>query len=310
MSKKANPTVIGAFIIGAIAILTILTLLLSGNLFTRQTVEAIMYFEGSVTGLNIGAPVKFRGVKVGTVTDIKLIFNRDKNIIQVPVIAKIDRSSYLVKSGDKIVKASKVVLDTEKFAEQGLHAQLKLNSILTGQLYIELEFAPGTHFKHRGDGSIREIPTSTTAIQEITKTLEKYPIHEVLNNIASTMASIDKIVSDPIIIETIHSLNRATKDYESLAEQLGSETTTLAADINRTLTQAEKSFRHVDESLTSFERTLNITDGLLQEDSQLMNSLQDALNELASAARSVRTLADTLEQQPEAILRGKSAGGN
>ena len=74
--------------------------------------------------------------------------------------------------------------------------------------------------------------------------------------------------------------------------------------------QAEKTFRHVDQSLTTVEKTLNTTDGLLREDSQLMNSLLDALTELASAARSVRALADTLEQHPEAIIRGKSAGGN
>ena len=211
MSKKANPTVIGAFVVGAIAILIVLILLLSGNLFSRKTsVEAIMYFEGSVTGLNVGAPVKFRGVKIGTVTDIKLIFDQAKNIIQVPVIAEIDRSSYLVKLEDKTVKASEVLLDTKKFAEQGLHAQLKLNSILTGQLFIELEFAPGSQFKYRGDGKMREIPTSTTAIQEITKTLEEYPIHEVLNNIASTMDSIDKIVSDPVILETVHSIKQTS----------------------------------------------------------------------------------------------------
>jgi len=76
MSKKANPTIIGAFVVGAIAIVTILILLLSGNVLFKKEVQAIMYFDGSVTGLNVGAPVKFRGVKVGTVTDIKLIFGK------------------------------------------------------------------------------------------------------------------------------------------------------------------------------------------------------------------------------------------
>ncbi len=309
MSKKANPTVIGAFIVGAIAIMTILTLLLSGNLFSKDKVEAIMYFEGSVTGLNIGAPVKFRGVKVGTVTDIKLIFDRNRDIIQVPVIVELDRSSYLVKFKDKMVRASEVFVDTEKFAKQGLHAQLKLNSILTGQLYIELEFSPGTEFKFRGDGKMREIPTTSTALQEITKTLENYPIHEVLNNIASTMASIDKIFSDPIILETINSINQTSKDYGVLAKQLNSETKVLSADLKSTLVQAEKTFKQADQSLIIIDETIKTTGGLLREDSQLMYSLQDTLNEVADAARSVRTLADTLEQQPESLLRGKSAGG-
>ncbi|VAX01126.1 Paraquat-inducible protein B [hydrothermal vent metagenome] len=306
MSKKANPTVIGAFIIGAIAIITILILLLSGNILFKKEIQAIMYFEGSVTGLHVGAPVKFRGVKIGTVTDIKLIINKETTTIQVPVLVEIDRDSYLVKVKDKIVKASEIEDANTKYAEHGLFAQLKLNSLLTGQLYIELEFAPGSKFKLRGDGSIREIPTSNTAMQEIFKTLEKYPLTEVLNNLASTMDNINKIISDPVILETLHSVNQAAKDYAILAKQLG----TNSNNFNQTLTHVDKTFIKIDESLASARKTLKTTDGLLREDSQLMYSLQDALNEVANAARSVRTLADTLEQQPEAIFRGKSAGGN
>ncbi len=271
MSKKANPTIIGAFIVGAIAIVTILILLLSGNVLFKKEVQAIMYFDGSVTGLNVGAPVKFRGVKVGTVTDIKLIFDNQAKTIQVPVLVEIDRESYLVKLKDKTVKASEALIDTSGYAAQGLHAQLKLNSLLTGQLYIELEFSPGTKFNFHGDGTIREIPTTTTTMQEITKTLEEFPIKQVLKDITSAMASIDKILSDPVILETINSLNR-------------------------TLNLAEKTF--------------NTADGILREDSQLVYSMQDAFNEVAGAARSVRNLADTLEQHPESLLRGKPTGGN
>ena len=317
MSKKANPTVIGAFIVGAIAIITILILLLSGNVFFKQEVKVIMYFDESVTGLNIGAPVKFRGVKIGTVTDIKLILDEQSNTTEVPVIAEIDRNSYLVKLGDKIVRASEIYVDTSAFIEHGLRAQLKLQSILTGQLFIELEFEPGSSYKLHGNGEITEIPTSTTTIQEITKTLEKYPIHEVLNNIASTMDSLDKILSDPVIIETINSINQASHDYSLLAKYLTSETKTLSTDLhtalnnsNKVLESAQASFRKVDKTLVAAEQMLNTSSGVLREDSPLMFSLVDALNELANAARSVRNLADTLEQQPEALLRGKSAGGN
>jgi len=317
MSKKANPTVIGAFVLGAIAIITILILLLSGNLLFKKEAKVIMYFDGSVTGLNIGAPVKFRGVKIGTVTDIKLILDKQSNTTEVPVIAVIDRNSYLVKLKDKTVKASEIFLDTSEFVENGLRAQLKLSSILTGQLFIELESDPGSSYTLRGDGKIKEIPTTSTAIQEITKTLEKYPIHQVLNNIASTMASMDKILSDPVIIETINTINQTSKDYSLLAQKLITETDTISAELdttlnntNKTLESADASFRSVDKTLAAAEQMLNTSSGILREDSQLMFSLVDALNELANAARSVRNLADTLEQQPEALLRGKSAGGN
>jgi len=300
MSKKANPTVIGAFIVGAIAIFTTLILLLSSNIFFQEHIKAILYFEGSVTGLNVGAPVKFRGVKIGTVKDIKLILDQESHTLYVPVLVEIDRDSFFVKTGDKYIKGSETALGTNKTFEDGFYAQLKLNSMLTGQLYIELEFDPGGKYTLRGNGGgdeeISEIPTRTTGMQEISKTLDEFPIEEVLNNITSAMASINKILSDPVILETMHSINQ-------LAKKLDSETTTVSTDLKRTLIHAEK-------TLITLDNTLKTTDDLLHEDSAIMNSLQDALTEISSAARSVGALADTLEQQPEAIIRGKSAGGN
>lgn len=315
MSKKANPTLIGAFVVGAIAIITILILLLSGNVFSKKKVKVIMYFDGSVTGLNVGAPVRFRGVKIGTVTDIKLVLDKTTNTSEVPVIATIDRNSYLVRLQDRTVKAGEIFLDTKEFVNLGLRAKLQLNSILTGQLFIELELDPGSSYVLHGDGEINEIPTQSTAILEITKTLDKYPIQEVLNNIASTMVSLDKILSDPVIMETVKSLNQTSKDYGLLAKKLVSKTDTLSTEMNttlkntsKTLKSAEQTFRNVDKTLVAAKDMLESSNNLLRDDSQLVYSLTDALHELANAARSVRNLADTLEQQPESLLQGKSTG--
>lgn len=314
MSKKANPTIIGAFIIGAIVIVTALVLLLSGGTIFKNEIETIMYFNDSVTGLNIGAPVKFRGVQIGTVTNIKLIINKHTGTIKVPVVAMIDKDSYLVKLQDKTVKGSKARIIAGSFIQHGLRAQLKVNSILTGQLYIELDFYPGSDYQLQGDGTIREIPTSETAIQEITKTLEKFPINEALNNISSTMASLNKILSDPMIIETIHSINQTTKSYDLLATQLSSQATTITTNLNKTLIKtneqlemAEVTFKHASKTLAASTKMFNTTNRLLRDDSQIIFSLTEALNEMRDAARSVKTLADTLERQPEAILRGKSS---
>ena len=317
MSKQANPTVIGAFVIGAIVIITILVLLLSGDIFSKKKVKVIMYFDGSVTGLHVGAPVMFRGVKIGTVTSIKLILDKESNTSEVPVIATIDRNSYLVRLKDRTVKAGEIFLDTNEFVKLGLRAKLQLNSILTGQLFIELELDPGSSYALHGDGEINEIPTQTTAIQEITKTLDKYPIQDVLNNIASTMVSLDKILSDPVIIETVKSINQTSKDYGLLAQRLTIKSETLSTELNTTLKNtsnalksAEKTFRNIDKTLADAKHMLKTSNDLVHEDSRLMYSLTDALTELANAARSVRILADTLEQHPESLLQGKPSGGN
>ena len=232
---------------------------------------------------------------------------------------------------DKIVKASELFLDTKDFVKQGLRAELKLTSILTGQLFIEMEVDPGSSYTLRGDGKINEIPTKPSAIHKITETLEKYPIHEVLNNIATTMTSLDKILSDPAINEILKSINQASKDYGLLAQKLSTNVNSISSELNttlnktnRALTSADATFRHVgktlesadatfihvDKTLVAAEHMLNTSNSLLSDDSQLMFSLTNTLNDLSNAARSVQNLADTLERQPESLLYGKPAGGD
>ncbi len=318
MKRKVNPTVIGAFVLGGIGIIITLTLLLGSDVFFKKEVKVIMYFDGSVTGLNVGAPVKFRGVKIGAVTDIKLVLDRVENKTVVPVIAAIDRNSYLVKlSKNETVKASELNLDTKNFVKIGLRAQLKVKSLLTGQLFIELDFDQESPFTLQGDGGINEIPTKATTIQKIAQTLDKYPVREVLNNLASTMESLDKILSDPIIIETIKSVNETSKGFDSLAKDLNKVANSLSVEMsetlkvaNGTLKAAESTFRKIDIATASAEKTLKSSDQLLGEDSEVIVSLKEALTELTEAARSVRNLADALEQQPESILHGKSNGNN
>lgn len=313
MKSKANPTVIGAFVLGGIGIIIMLIMLLGSDIFFKKEVDVIMYFDGSVTGLNIGAPVKFRGVKIGTVTDIKLILDKVENTTVVPVIASIDRNSYLVRiSKDKTVKAGELHLDTKDFVKIGLRAQLKLKSLLTGQLFIELDFDKHSDYTLRGDGSVNEIPTKATTIQKIAQSLDKYPIREVLNNLASTMSSLDKILSDPIIIETLKSVNDTSKQFKSLTEDLDKIAKSLSGEMsntlsitNNTLKAAESTFKKIDKATELAEKTLKTSNQLLSDDSEVVVSLKEALTELSEAARSVRDLADTIEKQPESLLQGK-----
>jgi len=318
MKSKANPTVIGAFVLGGLGIIIALIMLLGSDIFFKQEVDVIMYFDGSVTGLSVGAPVKFRGVKIGTVTDIKLILDKVENTTVVPVIASIDRNSYLVRvSKQKIVKAGELHLDTKDFVKIGLRAQLKLKSLLTGQLFIELDFDKASDYTLRGGGHINEIPTKATTIQKIAQSLDKYPIREVLNNLASTMSSLDKILSDPIIIDTLKSVNATANDFRLLTEDLSKIVNSLSGEMNETLNitnntlkTAESTFKKIDKVTALAEKTLIASDRLLSEDSEVIVGLNEALTELAEAARSVRDLADTIEQQPESLLQGKSNGNN
>ena len=103
MSKRANATLIGAFVVGAIALaVTIVLVLAGGQLFTEQQ-QYVMYFKGSVKGLAVGAPVNFRGVKIGTVTNIQLIVDTEELAFHIPVTVEIKNDSFTA-SGDGVKK--------------------------------------------------------------------------------------------------------------------------------------------------------------------------------------------------------------
>lgn len=144
MGSKANPKLIGAFAVGAIALLVLSTIAIGGGKLFRQTIPIVMYFPRSVAGLNVGAPVTFRGVKLGEVTNIFLGFNSNSRDVVIPVFAELFPQS-IVTFGDSNavsmgIERKEVLLDYIK--NRGLRAQLTVSSIVTGQLVVNFDFFP------------------------------------------------------------------------------------------------------------------------------------------------------------------------
>ena len=143
MNKKISPTLIGAFVIGAIALLVIAIIVFgSGRLF-KQTREFVLYFETSVNGLRVGAPVKFKGVEIGSVKNIVLQLEKDTQVARIPVIIEIDLEKLTARGA-----AGTIAEDREAFrkaiTDLGLRGQLLMESLVTGLLYVGLDFFPGT----------------------------------------------------------------------------------------------------------------------------------------------------------------------
>jgi len=133
MSKQASPTLIGAFVAGAVGLIVAGVLIISGGklLITDKT-SFVLYFQGSVNGLNIGSPVTFRGVKIGTVTDIQLVVGDRDADIQIPVIIEIDNTKFISSRTGKPRMGDDDGIDD--LINAGMRAQLQLQSLLTGQL--------------------------------------------------------------------------------------------------------------------------------------------------------------------------------
>jgi paraquat-inducible protein B len=326
MSKHANPTVIGAFVVGAVILAFTAVLLLSGgDLFVKKP-RFVLYFEGSVKGLNIGSPVNFRGVNIGTVTNIQLVMGTSRADIKIPVTIEINPANFLL--SDEMIKE---MAESPKerlggLINAGLRAQLQQQSLLTGQLFIQLDFYPDTAAVLVGNTKYPEIPTIPTPIERFTRKLEDIPVDQLMNNITSiteglkqlvnspelhqsllslneTLDNINQVVKSPELQKSIVSLHTTLDDLGSLARTIDSRIEPLSAEMHATLNETRLAMTQARSTLESAQH--------LVSDQKLLYALDNALAEITSAARSVRDLADFLERQPQSLLRGKTiSGGN
>ena len=338
MSKPANKTVIGIFVVGAIALAVIAIVVLgSGKLF-KKTSAAVCYFEGSVGGLNVGAPVVFRGVKIGTVTEVAFRFDLKKVSVTIPVFIELEQRR-------KGVTKKETIETYKQLIDRGLKAQLEMQSIVTGQLQIALDFYPDKPAKYvKADPDYFEIPTIQSPLQELTKKIEKIPIDEIFQKVLSAVEGIEKVVNSPEIPDTVHSINQAAKeikplasnleetvkdvrklvqnvdsrigplassiegtvnDYGKLARDADSKIDTLSLGLGDTIKEIQKAVSSIEKTLVEAQLTLAQARQTLAEDSTLSYEIAETLEELQKGARSIRLLADGLKRQPESVIWGK-----
>jgi len=327
MSKPANKTLIGVFVVLAIGLIAAVILLLGSGRFFRDYPKYVMYFEGSVKGLSVGSPVLFRGVRVGSVTDIGMEFDPSDLSILIPVYAELDEGKSDASSDGYILKGDRTALRqelTQALIKKGLRAQLEIQSVVTGQLLISLEFRPDTKANFAGkDTRYPEIPTIPTQFQQLAKRLENVPIEEILLELRSTLAGIQKVVNSPETAKILSSGSKGVDEARRLIHHLDGQVEPLAGSTNEALQQIKKLVTDMNNELAPLTaRIANVSeetgvtlrkaqtvieriDSAVGEDAALTYQLPKTLKELEGAARSIRLLADELSQHPEAAVWGK-----
>jgi paraquat-inducible protein B len=327
MSKPANKTLIGTFVLSAMALLVIAIFVLGSGQFFRKTFKAVCFFEGSIGGLNVGAPVVFNGVRIGEVRDIVLRYDTKELTTTIPVYIEIDpqRMETTGPRPKSLEETLKLLID------QGLRARLELQSIVTGKLQVALGSYPDRPAKLVGaDHKYPEIPTIPMSVQEITKRIEQLPLEEIIKNIAAAVDGINRLVNSPEITKTIQSVSLAAEEAKGLIQNLKSQTTTLTSSIDGTVKDVQKLVQDIDRqveplgpsiqrTLSSIEKTsdeagitlrqaqqtLTVLEGDIGEDSELMYELKKAVKEVGTAGKAIESLAKALEQQPESLLFGR-----
>jgi paraquat-inducible protein B len=320
MSRQANRTIIGSFVIGAI-VLIIAGLLIfgSGRIFMKLD-KHVLYFKESVKGLNIGSPVMFRGVKIGAVTDILLQFNADDLSIRIPVIVEVDPDRFTLQ--ESVEKKRKGYVD--QLIKKGLRAQLQMQSMVTGQLMVDLDFYPDKPAEPLQLSSRHtQIPTIASNLQELTKKLGRLPIEELFSKMVKAIEGIDRIVNSTELIGSVESFDQALQDMHTLLVNIDKQFTPLADSLINTSDSAHDALiqfkemismekgtpaelaTELKDTMVSTREAMNAIKGITTEDSEAVYELNNTLKELSAAARSLRFMAEYIERHPEALIRGK-----
>ena len=303
MGKKANPALIGAFVLGAIALVVVAVVVWGkGQLFETSQLY-VAYFKGSVNGLTKGAPVKFRGVQIGEVTDIHLRYKQVRGDPRVPVFFKVDEGRVAELGGARPTREA-----VRTLIDQGWRARLQTLSIVTGVLYIEFDLVPGSvpDFVQSEDATYMEIPTVPTVLEEAAATvgdilanLKAIDFAGIGKGITATLARVDGVLDHPDLDRAIVELPKTIAAVRHLATNLDNRTEPLAASLRGTSDEARR-------SVESLRTTLDGVHTLLAPDGPLAVQLTQTVGDLGRAARALRDLADYLERNPNAVLFGRA----
>jgi paraquat-inducible protein B len=282
----------------------------------------LLYFEGSVRGLTVGSPVEFRGIPVGQVLDINMAYDSDKKVFLIPVLIEIEQDRIKVIGQ---MDAADRKQQNDYLVAQGMRAQLKTGSLITGQLYVELDFHPEAEpAQIIWEGRYPQLPTVPTSMEEITtsltqllKKLEKLPIEQIGNDLRDTVQGAKRLVNSAELQESIVALNQTLNQMQQFTATLTTvitpELRSAMASLNTTLKYTSKLAQNfdrtavpeLDATLKEAQSTLNAIKGSVSKDSPLYYELMRVFKELSGAARSIRVMADYLERNPDALIYGK-----
>jgi paraquat-inducible protein B len=313
MSKPVNKKIIGIFVVIAIALVVAAVLILGSGKFFKKYNRVVMFFDGSVKGLAVGAPVDFRGVKIGTVAEIKMTFNPKDFTFTIPVYADIDPSGVEV-VGSTLADTHKAYRERmQEMVSRGLRAQLETQSFVTGQLMVSCDFYPDTPARFLGtDTKYPEIPTIPTTLQQIGARLEKIPLDEIAEKLRNSLAGIDKLVNSPEMIQLVKSTAKGVEDARTLVRDVDAQIKPLVSDfkdttqdIRKLAVSATKTSDDAGVALKKAEGAVSNIQNLTGDNSVMVYRLNKALGEVENAARSFRILAEELDRQPQSVIFGK-----
>lgn len=321
MSRKANPTSIALFLICGLTLAIVGLVVFSSRSLFHPHQKEILYFDASLKGLNPGAPVKFRGVTVGSVVEVLIRHNQSSNDFSMPVLVSLDKKLAQSKSDELLQIGDKTRLDL--LIRQGFRARLDSESLVTGVLYVGLDIVPNAAPPklHQLTPEYQEIPTLPSDIQQLLANLAQVDVRglsdklnvflarldsslgqlnfsQINAGLTNLLGSADQVLTTPDLTNSFASLKRTLSQAEMLLKRVDGRVDPLADSVTNTLLEAQITLAGLRVAVR------NVAD-MLSPDSSVPPDLAQALEELSNAGRAIADLAGFLERNPNALLAGQ-----
>ena len=335
MNQRVSPTLIGLFVVGALALGVVGVGAFGSGQFFEQRTTFISYFDESVNGLDVGAPVKFKGVPIGEVTDINLRVDLENETFQVPVQYAINLDPVTDTTGARLNLDDPALLRAQ--IKDGLRAQLQLESIVTGKLYVELTYIsdPDSAVYAQGPPSRLSIPTELSPLAKLGEgasglvtNLRQFDVTQINENLVTflvnandklealdaeainrsaltTIESVREVVESEEVRTTLQDMPKATERLRATIKDAQSLIQRLDQGVEPTADELETTSRQLRKTLKRMRRTMTEVDQTLSTDSGVGYQMNEALSNLSEATEALRVLIQSLEQNPSMFLRGR-----
>jgi len=301
----AKPVIVGGFVLSGLVLGVIGILLFAGTNLLRRSIHAVAYFEGSVAGLDVGAPVTFRGVRVGSVTGIALKLNMRSLTARIPVYLELNPSQISLDES----AAGSADPGFDRLLKAGLRAQLNMQSLITGQLRVDLDLRPDVPGNPMGsDSGLDEIPTIPSKLETLEDEIAELPLAEIAENARGALVSIQHLADaiTPRVGPLADSLQRTAdgarvtlSEIDGLATDGRHQLAARGDQLGQLLASSDRTAREAEAAIASLRE-------MTAPGSRVRSDFQAALRDLAASASSLRVFSQEIERNPSALLLGRA----
>lgn len=316
MSETRKPFLIGIFLLAGLALLAVGVLLLSRDSWFSQPSEYVVYFTGALDGLDVGADVTYRGVKVGTVQEIRLSYDPQLNDVVMPVVLRISdpgRGRDAGRGLDQFIG---------QLVERGLRAQLQTPSLLTGKAIVALDMFPEqpgyVRSPHELDlPTIPSVPSRIDQIadvlRELAGSLRQLPLQELAESARQTLQAVEKLTRSSDLQRSLTSMSQLLAKLDRLSGRLEQQLPPIldnvqqgSSDLRAAVDDIRRAAQGTAQAVEQVNALVADSRHSLGPESALQYEALRALQELSQAGKAVQRLAEGLDQQPQSLLFGKS----